>query len=272
MESNCKQLKKQITGKVEQNIFVFFVPEISNSEQIKTILSVSVPGYPPHFTLDWFENQKTDCVTEKKSSIDISIIIAPDTSINLLDNLIISPKLENEIFKRIKTTNGFINLNAKTDSVYFSNPYGMLSFEYYMEENFKKIKSKSCFSQKARSTLPNICFQSIINFSLKWFCSGFFFISKISLKNSTKVLCALIFIEILTIKKSISVSEVFLKLVFKIWALRIIEIFVNFKRLFSVFNEKARGSFEKKTRIETEISTIKTLINGLIRSGNLFAV
>lgn len=269
---NSKKFKKQITAKVEQNVFIFFIPELFNSEEIKTILSFSIPGYPPHLNIDEIENQKNNNLVEKKGLADILITISPDTLICFSENLIISPKLENKIFKRIKKINDFMYLNAKTDSAIFSNPYNLFSFEYYMEENFKKVKNKTWNSQINKPVLPNRYLQTIINFFSKWILNGFFIISKISLKNSTKILCALIFFEILNIKQSISILEIFFKLVFKICALRVVETFINFKILFSAIKQRTHGSFEKKTRIETEVSGIKTLINGLVRSGNLFAI
>jgi len=269
---NSKKFKKQITAKVEKNVFVFFIPELFNTEEIKTILSFSIPGYPPHLNIDWFENQKINNLVEKKDLADILIIISLDTLIGFSENLIMSPKFENKIFKRIKTINGFMYLNAKTDSAIFSNPYSLFSFEYYMEENFKKMKNKTLNSQITKPVLPNRYLQTIINFCSKWILNSFFSISKISFRNSTKILCALIFFEILNIKKSISILEVFLKLVFKICALRVVETFINFKILFSAIKERTHGSFEKKTRVEIEVSGIKTLINGLVRSGNLFAI
>jgi hypothetical protein len=272
MKNNSKNLKKQITLKIEQISLEFFVPQNYELEQINTLFSISIPGYPAHFTLEGLGDQKTNFPIHVNKAITIFINNTSSVIECFPENLISSLKTENKSSKIIKNFHETNCLSAKTNFINCSNPYNLFSFDCYMEKNFEKIKNKNLHFKTNDPFSLKVYFQQTLEFLFKLFFNGLFNFSRKCLDNSAKVLCILIFFEIFNNRKSNSAIEIFLKFGFKVYALNKFKALVDFKRVFPDIRKKNYDSFEKRNKIEIEISSIRTLMSGFIRSGNMLAI
>ena len=272
MKNFGKNLKKQITLKIEQTSLDFFVPQICEHEQLNTLFFLSIPGYPNHFTIEGSGDQKMNFPVEVNKAIIIFINNTSGVMECFSDNLISSLRTENKSLKTIKNFHETNCLNPKTIYTNYSNPYNLFSFDCYMEKNFKKIKNKNSHSKANDHFSLVVYFQQTVEFFFKVFFNVLFNFSKNCLENSAKVLCILIILEIFNIRKSNSTIEIFLKFGFKVYALNRVKTLVELKRILPDITKKNCDSFEKRNKLEIEISTIKTLMYGLIRSGNMLAI
>ena len=288
-------IKKQVKIMVEKYSFDFFISKAYKMENVKEIFSMTIPGYPNLLDLKNFE------AIFHENQMDIQKFTHPSVTVSLGDVKIFNKYLIPSVFyeidpiKRIKSDKRIDILTAKTETELLSNPYAIFSFNDYMELNFKKINSKhkilSSEDFSYQEYTPKMLIGSVKNFvAMILNLLGKFF-SPIQLmifrREAIKTFCILIIFDSLfsnfqiflngnkygkNSSKKISNLEMIFKLIVKFIFIIVIKKFLRFKVLPLDSVSNSTRTFKKEMALEKEISLVKTLIHGIIRSGNMCSI
>jgi hypothetical protein len=301
MKKNLKNSKKQVSIELEDYSLEFFVSKFYKLNDYKSMFSLVIPGYPSNFIMKGFNELDSEFLTESDREKKLSIIFPQISTENNEKNLIQSIFFEIEIVRKIILNREKNLLLTKIDCDLFSNPYSLFLFDEFMETNFKKSKNNKKNSILTEKQLKNSDFQNFfynvfkillkttdiigikptnasfylflfycvfIEFYAVSFCPlnkrhylfldppGTLFILsyRIVLYN-----CWLSLIGFLL--KSIYSSEFFSKLICKS------------RKYFSLLTSSDSNIFEKEFSLDTvyflDIFNIRTLLVGIIRSGNM---
>ena len=288
-------IKKQVKIMVEKYSFDFFISKAYKMENVKEIFSMTIPGYPNLLDLKNFE------AIFHENQMDIQKFTHPSITVSLGDVKIFNKYLIPSVFyeidpiKRIKSDKRIDILTAKTETELLSNPYAIFSFNDYMELSFKKINSKhkilSSGDVSYQEYAPNMLLVSVKNFMtmiLNLLCKCLSPIQKmISRTEPIKTFCILIIFDSLfsnfqtflngnrygkNSSKKISNLEMVFKLIVKFIFIIAIKNFLKFEILPLDSVSNSTNTFKKEMSVEKEISLIKTLIHGIIRSGNMCSI
>ena len=295
MKDNEWNIKKQVKIMVEKYSFDFFISKAYKIENVKEIFSMIIPGYPNLIDLKNFE------VINHEKQVEIQKFTHPSIRVSLgnveICNKYLIPSVFYEIdpIKRIKSDKKVNILTAKTEFELLSNPYAIFSFNDYMESNFKKINSKhkilSSEDFSYQEYTPKMLIGSVKNFvAMILNLLGKFF-SPIQLmifrREAIKTFCILIIFDSLfsnfqiflngnkygkNSSKKISNLEMIFKLIVKFIFIIVIKKFLRFKVLPLDSVSNSTRTFKKEMALEKEISLVKTLIHGIIRSGNMCSI
>ncbi len=257
---------------VEEQNLEFFLSKDLTEKDLKNIFSLVLPGYPSNFTLSYIDDldiRRSDkfCKIQDLSMSGFSLIHK-----NFSKNLLRSIYLENEVIKEIKSIKETESIRLKTTCENFSNPYVLFSFNSYMESSFYRLKSRNNFwSMNEKGFLKNYIhhFSSI---GLKIFLNKLMIIFRIMGKNFTKIFYCLILFEILSVIKSVSGIEVLLRIFLKFCFFNAFYFLFDFISKFLKSNKKNSSFCGTDSIYEKEISITKTLLFGIIRSGNICSI
>ena len=267
-----QNIKKKVVVLIEeQDLELYLSRELAN-KNLKSIFSLILPGYPSNFTLS-----QTDCSGDKfpdrfcriqNLSVNGFFPMDEESPKNLLQSIC----FENEISKKIKKIKEIEPIQLKTICESFSNPYVLFSFDNFMESSFNRIKSKNYIWSKDESSILKNCFYDFYSYVFNIFENNLNGKFKIIGKNFSKIFYILILFESLNLAKTVSRLEMFLRIFLKLCFLSIFSFFLNFNSEFLGAKEEKSNFSPRDSTYEKEISIIKTLLQGIIRSGNLCAI
>lgn len=272
MENKNKKIKKKVVVRVEEQNLEFFLSRDLTEKNLKNIFSLVLPGYPSNFTLSYMDDLNIKdsnkfCKIQNLSISEFSIIYK-----NFSKNLLQSIYLENEVFKEIKSLNEIDPIRLKTTCEKFSNPYVLFSFNSYMESSFNRLKSRNdLWSMNEKGFNKNYIYH-FSSIGLKIFLNKMMVVFRITGNNFTKIFLGLILLETLSLIKSVSGIEVLLRIFLKFCFLK------GFYFLFDLIpkfikSKKENSSFwGTESAYEKELSITKTLLFGIIRSGNMCSI
>jgi hypothetical protein len=265
-------IKKKVMVRVEEQNLEFFLSRDLTEKDLKNIFSLVLPGYPSNFTLSNIEDLDIRCSDKFFKIQNISISGFSLIYKNFSKNLLQSTYLENEVFKEIKSLKEIDPIRLKTKCEKFSNPYVLFSFNCYMESSFNRMKSRNdLWSTNEKGFLKNYIYH-FSSIGLKIFLNKMIVIFRIMGNNSTKIFYCLILFETLSLIKSVSGIEVLLRISLRFCFLSIFFFLLDFiKKFFK--SKKIKSSFRGTESIyEKELSITKTLLFGIIRSGNMCSI
>jgi len=267
-----KEVRKQIKVNFEEKTVDFFLPQAYSLDISESVFSLAFPGYPSQFTTNDSENLKIGYQFELNMSTNLSLRIFSTNFTNFSKSLINSTFLENKSLKKLIHIGEGTQLETKQNLKIFTNPYALFLFGGYMEVSFKKTKSKN----KLSSLVEKHNSESYSKKKYK-FSSHNFFEKALNLLNkckvkTNKIFLLLMFFEILKSFKLDSNIEIFLKFVIKYYFIIMSCKTFKIKEFSSNSLKSPFVLFKKNTLIEKEVSIIKLLLNGIIRSGNMCAL
>jgi hypothetical protein len=272
MIDKTNAIKKKVMVRVEEQNLEFFLSRDLTEKDLKNIFSLVLPGYPSNFTLSYMDNLDIGgsdkfCKIQNISISGFSLIYKIFSK-----NLLQSIYLENEVFKEIKSLKEIDPIRLKTKCEKFSNPYLLFSFNSYMESNFNRLKSRNyLWSTNEKCFLKNYIYH-FSSVGLKIFLNKMIVVFRIMGNNFTKILYCLILLETLSVIKSVSRIEVLIRIFLKFCFLSLVYFFFDFIPKFFEFKEKNSSFWGTETICEKELSITKTLLFGIIRSGNMCSI
>jgi hypothetical protein len=265
--------KKQITMIFEQESLEFFMSNTYSHNSIDLLLHLTFPGYPSANLVICGLDQGCFVLKDGSNSAFLTINTSQYNSFNNYHNCLLdSIYFENEPLKKIILNGKTTQLLVKTNTNTFSNPYNLFSFDDYMNLSFKKTKDTNRLIFPFENQSIRNVGQQTIYFRSLYFFNKVFHLSKANDKNFSKIFFMIMFFEILNRSNSLSIIEMVLKLVLKLSLIHVFKAYLKSNLFFSKTLEKKSDSFKKRNFWEKEISSIKTLLIGGIRSGNLSAI
>ena len=267
-----QNIKKKVVVLVEDQELEFYLSKDLTNNDLKNIFSLMLPGYPSNFTLSQIDHSSVKfpdkfCKIQYLSANGF-IPMGEKTTENLLPSIC----FENEIFKKVKKMKGKEPIQLKTKCETFSNPYVLFSFDNFMESSFNRIKSKNYLWSMNESSFLGNYFYQLYSFGFNIFENKLDEIFGIIGKNFTKIFYFLILFETFYLTRSISRIEILLRIFLKLCFLKIFSFFLNFNSKFLKTKEETLNFSTMNSIYEKEVSIIKTLLQGIVRSGNLCAI
>lgn len=273
----------------------FFISIAYKIENVKEIFSMTIPGYPNLLVLKNFDaiNHENQMKIQKFTQPSITVSLGNVEICNKY--LILSVFYEIDPIKRIKSDKKVNILTTKTEPELLSNPYAIFSFNDYMELNFKKINSKhkilSSGDFSYQKYTPKMLLVSAKNFIAMILNLLSKCLSPIQIMicrtEAIKTFCILIIFDSLfsnfqtflngnqyekNSSKKISNLEMVFKLIVKFIFMIIIKHFLKFEVISLDSVSNSTSTFKKEMSVEKEISLVKILIHGIIRSGNMCSI
>lgn len=254
---------------INQNkkIASLYLPNNSDIEKIKNILSLAFPGYPDskNLLITMYSLKDIEFDGEEQTYLDsfIDIIVLDDKiEYRFEKNNILYFNKERKKNFLLSDYKKKINAYKKRDNKI--NPYSFYTFERFMEENFILQKKKWSFKESR-------AFSSFFNFRTPKLTSFFSFFRNNNNKKNTGAFKTLI----ISIIASKLLSNSILLFVWNSFF-----ISISTKSAFLVkdsiinmlsFNETTE-SVKKSNIFYKEMSTLKIFLSGVIRAGNPFAI
>lgn len=272
MNNNEQSFKRQITMLFEQQSLEFFISSIYSIIEIEKIIPLTFPGYPSNFKINELEYFTIGIQLESPKSTNLLISIFEGKSNNHQECIFNSIYFENEPLKKILLNGKTIRLFVKKNATIYSNPYNLFSFDDFMELSFKKTKESNGLIFPIENQPMRKFGEQNLYFRYKSLSNKAFILSKINDKNFGKIFFIIAFFEILNSSRSLSIIEMNMKLVLKLGLISMFKAYLKPKLFFSKTLEKHPDSCQKKNFWEKEFSSVKTLLIGGIRSGNLCAI
>ena len=207
------KVMKKITIDFEQHSLDYFTYHSYNSNEFKTLLAITFPGYPSTFTIEFLEKSNVFSQNESDINLNLSISIFDLTFQKFCGCCEKSVFFETEYFKKIKISEvaNFLSTNLRIEN--FSNPYSIFSFDEYLELCFKKPMKKNFFFQNENqiynSNFKYLCSTSV-NLSSKILC---FIVLNENIFNEFKIFFIFLFFVRSLYLNSTSFIEIFLKLI-----------------------------------------------------------
>jgi len=272
MCNNDKRLKKPVKVTFEQNDLEFFISQEFNKDHLKNIFSLTFPGYPTNFIFKNLDDLNSDFVSNSIQTINLLIPGFSAISDNFQENLIKSVSFENEPLKKIKLKKSGNRLTVKCGAKIFSNPYGLYSFDNYMELTFNNVKKKNDWNFSNEKKPAYFFLSQIYWYLAKYVVSNILNLANIFGQNSVEIIAILAFFEFLNFTEKISISELILKLSLKFC---LINSFKNCLR-YNIWplnsEKKCSKSFMNSSLLSKELAVVNTLLFGIIRSGNMCSI
>jgi hypothetical protein len=272
MKKTGLNVMKKITIDFEQHSLEYFTYHGYNSNEFKTLLSITFPGYPSTFTIESLEKIKVCSQNESDINLNLSISIFNLGFQNFWGCCEKSVFFETDYFKKIKISEGINFLSTNISSENFSNPYSIFSFDNYMELFFKKPIKKNFFFQNENQ---------IYNNNFKYLCSNsvnlfskilYFIVLNENVFNEFKIFFIFLFFLRSLYLNSTSIIEIFLKLILNFLFVKIFRKLLKFNLIHSSISKKGFAFFEKNPYWEKEFTLFKTFWIGFIRSANFFTI
>ena len=272
MKKTGLSVMKKITIDFEQHSLDYFTYHAYNSNEFKTLLTITFPGYPSTLTIEFLEKSNVCSQNESDINLNLSISIFDLTFQKFCGCCEKSVFFETEYFKKIKISEvaNFLSTNLRIEN--FSNPYSIFSFDNYMELGFKKRMKKNFFFQN-ENQIYNSNFKYLYSTSVNLFSNILYFIMlNENIFNEFKILFIFLFFGRSLYLNSTSIIEIFLKLILNFLFVKIFRKFLKCNLIYSSVSRTGFAFFEKNPFWEKEILLFKTFWIGFMRSANFFTI